>query len=292
MTAPARHAVAGGRALGDDDARRLRLIEIATAAIALYLVATACTSAIAGERAWAVSGFALAALAALACALARRGRHADAEWVTAGLIAIGSVVLFVMHGPTSSRLGELQLGIVFLGLAGRRWMAPAQAALVIGCLFGVLATGLPIPLAPSTLPAWIRTVRQIALCTTLMMLFTHGYHRLLAKLVRRTAELDAAHIELVAARDRLERLVVKRSAALERATVDLETFTSIVSHDLRAPLRHVRSFLALFVEDCQLGDARLARITAAQDAAADLLATLEAVLKSSRQPAGSGDPGA
>lgn len=292
MTADRRHAVTAARALGDDDARRLRLIEIATAAIALYLFATACASAIAGDRAWAVGALALAALAAMARALARRGRRAPAEGMTAGLIAIGSVVLFVMHGPTSSRLGELQLGILFLGLAGQRWMAPAQAALVIGCLFGALATGLPIPMAPSTLPAWLRTVRQIALCTALMMLFTHGYHRLLAKLVRRTSELDAAHAELVAARDRLERLVVKRSAALERATADLETFTSIVSHDLRAPLRHVRSFLALFAEDCQLGEARLARITAAQHATADLLANLEAVLTSSHQPAASGDPGA
>jgi signal transduction histidine kinase len=290
VTAHGRHPVTAGRGLGDDDARRLRLIEIATAAIALYLFATACASAIAGDHARMVGALALAALTAMACALARRRRLAASEGMTAGLIAIGSVVLFVMHGPASSRLGELQLGIVFLGLAGQRWMAPAQAALVLGCLFGALATGLPIPMAPSTLPAWLRTVREIALCTTLMMLFTHGYHGLLAKLVRRTAELDAALVELVTARDRLERLVVKRTAALGRAMADLETFTSIVSHDLRAPLRHVRSFLALFTEDCQLGEARLARITAAQQATADLLAKLEAVLTSSRQPAASGAP--
>jgi signal transduction histidine kinase len=292
VTAHRRHAGTPGRALGDDDARRLRLIEIATAAIALYLLATACASAIAGDHAWAVGALALAMLAATECGLARRGYRAAAEWMTAGLIAIGSVVLFVMHGPMSSQLGELQLGIVFLGLTGRRWMAPAQAALVIGCLFGALATGLPIPMAPSTLPTWLRTVRQIALCTTLMMLFTHGYHRLLARLVHRTGELDAAYAELVAARDRLERLVAKRSAALERATADLETFTLVVSHDLRAPLRRVRSFLALFAEDCQLGEARLMRITAAQHATAELLANLEAVLTSSYQPAASGAPGA
>jgi signal transduction histidine kinase len=208
--------------------------------------------------------------------------------MTAGLIALGSVVLLMMHGPRSSHLGELQLGIVFLGLAGRRWMASAQAALVIGCLLGAIATGLSIPMAPSTTPAWLRGVREIALCTALMMLFTHGYQALLVKLVRRTADLDAAHAALVAARDRLELVVVERTATLERATADCETFTSTVSHDLRAPIRHVRRFLALFVEDSQLGDARLARITAAQDATTELLANLEAVLASSCPAAASG----
>lgn len=290
MTANLGHAVAAGPGLGDDDARRLRLIEVATAATALYLLATSCASAITSDCAWAVAALGFAALAATGCALARRGRRAAAEWTAAGLIASGSAVMFVMHGPTSSRLGELQLGIVFLGLAGRRWMAPAMAALVIGYLFGALAIDLPIPMSPSNLPAWVRTVRQIALCTMLMMLFTHGYHGLFARLVRRTAELDAAHAELVAARDQLERLVVERSAALERATADLETFTAIVSHDLRAPLRHVSSFLSLFAEGCELGEARLSRITAAQHATAELLANLEAALASSRQAAVPGDP--
>jgi signal transduction histidine kinase len=274
----------------DDDARRIRMIELANAAAALYLLAASCASAIAGDRGWAAGALGFAALAAAGRALARRGRGAAAEWTTAGLIASGSVVLFVMHGPASSRRSELQLGIVFLGLAGRRWMASAQAALVIACLFVALAAGLPIPMAPSTTPTWFRAVRDIALCTTLMMLFTHGYHAVRAKLVRRTAELDAAHAELVAARDRLERVVVERTEALERATADFETFTSTVAHDLRAPLRHVRSFLSLFAEDSQLGEARLAPIAAAQAATTELLDDLEAVLASSSQAAGSSDP--
>jgi signal transduction histidine kinase len=276
--------------LGDDDARRIRMIELASAVAALCLLAVSCASAIAGDRVWAAGALGFAAIAATARALVRRGRGAAAEWMTAGLIGFGSVVLFVMHGPMSSRLGELQLAIVFLGLAGRRWMAPAQAALVIGCLLVALAADLPIPMAPSTTPAWLRAVRDIALCTTLMMLFTHSYHAALAKLVRRTAELDAAHAALVAARDRLERVVVERTEALERATADFETFTSTVAHDLRAPLRHVRSFLSLFAEDSQLGEARLAPIAAAQAATTELLDDLEAVLASSRQAAASGDP--
>jgi len=277
--------------LSDDDARRIRMIELGNAVAALYLLAASCACAIAGDRVVAAGALGFAAMAATARALVRRGRGgAAAEWMTAGLIGFGSVVLFVMHGPMASCLGELQLGIVFLGLAGRRWMAPAQAALVIGCLLVALAAGLPIPISPSTTPAWLRAVRDIALCTTLMMLFTHGYHAVLAKLVRRTAELDAAHAELVAARDRLEHVVAERTEALERATADFETFTSTVAHDLRAPLRHVRSFLSLFAEDSQLGDARLAPIAAAQAATTELLDDLEAVLASSSQAAASGDP--
>jgi signal transduction histidine kinase len=175
---------------------------------------------------------------------------------------------------------------VFLGLVVRPWMAIAQAALGMALVRGAVLFHLPIPMLPPTAPAWIGSAQQIAFSTALMMTFTDGYRRLHAVLVQRTGRLEAAHAELLAARERLERLVGERTEELERAAVELEAFASTVAHDLRAPLRHVRSFLDVFAEDAaELGEARLAPIAAVQRSAAQLVNTVETILSTRGAPA-------
>ena len=80
----------------------------------------------------------------------------------------------------------------------------------------------------------------------------------------RTAELKAAQEQL----QRKNKELLNRSAELEAANKELEAFTSSVSHDLRAPLRHIEAYanLALTEEEPNLTDAvrdYLKRITGA-----------------------------
>ncbi len=120
--------------------------------------------------------------------------------------------------------------------------------------------------------------------------------RLVSKLEEKHIELqtavrtlEAAHEEISELNRTLEQRVEQRTAELEAANRELESFSYSISHDLRAPLRAVDGFLQLFRGDyaAQLPDGADARLERIHESAVHMGLLIEGLLvlaRSTRQP--------
>src|SRR5438128_990816 len=66
-----------------------------------------------------------------------------------------------------------------------------------------------------------------------------------------TVELEKRVEERTAALQAIQQELQEKNLRLEAANSELEAFSYSVSHDLRAPLRHLQGFAEAFREDCQ-----------------------------------------
>jgi len=272
-----------------DEIRRAQFMVAFGLAVVLLMFAMAIEGLVDRNALMIVLPFVIAVAAGALTAVAQKGQLARAEWATAMVASAVTAGVVLVQGAGSPRTAVVQCIIVFVALATRPWMALAEAlfALVLVAAAAYAETsGLPIPLSPSHQPPWTAVLRLLVLSTALVVVFTLGFDRLHRALRRHSADLEAAHAELLAAQNRLEQLVAQRADEISRANADLEAFASSVSHDLRAPLRHVRQFLEMFAQEAaELGEERLAPISEVCAAAAVLSAKTEEMLANPRRSA-------
>lgn len=120
--------------------------------------------------------------------------------------------------------------------------------------------------------------------TTIKFPIIRGGKSLLAGYTIDITDQREAEAEIHRLNAKLEQRVIERTAQLEAANSDLEAFCYSVSHDLRAPLRHIDGYVELLVSRCRadLSDKGLHYLDAISASARQMGVLIDDLLQFSR----------
>jgi PAS domain S-box-containing protein len=103
-------------------------------------------------------------------------------------------------------------------------------------------------------------------------------------MVNDITEKKKAEEEIIKLNTELEQRVIDRTIQLENTNKELEAFSYSVSHDLRAPLRHITGFISLFMKNklSQFTEEELGYLNIVSDSADEMGKLIDALLAFSR----------
>jgi PAS domain S-box-containing protein len=109
--------------------------------------------------------------------------------------------------------------------------------------------------------------------------FIGSFGMIMDMTVRKDAEQELRELN-----EKLDQRVMQRTAELEAAIHELETFSYSVSHDLKTPLRHIKGFTGLLLEDKFIGlsGENLAYLKSISRSATEMEHLIDALLSFSR----------